>query len=212
MGPVEIALVAAIVALALVLFFWTLLSSVVIIQQYESGVYMRLGRYIRTLGPGLHLVAPFVSRIYRADTRVQVLDIGRMELMTRDMSPVVVEAFIQYRMVRPDNSLLKVEKYRSTLSQISHVTMRKLVLEHELEDVLRNIPSVGKQLKERLSSEGDSLGVEILRAEIKELEPVGPIKAAIEDRIAAEKERQAMILRADGRKRAMMMDGEIKKA
>ncbi len=211
MGPVEIALVAAIVALALVLFFWTLLSSVVIIQQYESGVYMRLGRYKRTLGPGLHLVAPFVSRIYRADTRVQVLDIGRTELMTRDLSPVVVEAFIQYRMVRPDNSLLKVEKYRSTLSQISHITLRKLVLEHDLEDVLRNIPSLGKQLKERLSSEGESLGVEIVRAEIKELEPVGPIKAAIEDRIAAEKERQAMIIRADGRKRALMMDSEVKR-
>ncbi len=212
MGPVEIALVAAIVALALVLFFWTLLSSVVIIQQYESGVYMRLGRYKRTLGPGLHLVAPFVSRIYRADTRAQVLDIGRTELMTRDMSPVVVEAFIQYRMVRPDNSLLKVEKYRSTLSQISHVTMRKLVLEHDLDDILRNIPTIGKQLKERLSSEGETLGVEIVRAEIKELEPVGPIKAAIEDRIAAEKERQAMILRADGRKRAMMMDAEGKRS
>jgi len=211
MGPVEIALVAAIVALALVLFFWTLLSSVVIIQQYESGVYMRLGRYKRTLGPGLHLVAPFVSRIYRADTRVQVLDIGRTELMTRDLSPVVVEAFIQYRMVRPDNSLLKVEKYRSTLSQISHITLRKLVLEHDLEDVLRNIPSLGKQLKERLSSEGESLGVEIVRAGIKELEPVGPIKAAIEDRIAAEKERQAMIIRADGRKRALMMDSEVKR-
>jgi len=211
MGPVEIALVAAIVALALVLFFWTLLSSVVIIQQYESGVYMRLGRYKRTLGPGLHLVAPFVSRIYRADTRVQVLDIGRTELMTRDLSPVVVEAFVQYRMVRPDNSLLKVEKYRSTLSQISHITLRKLVLEHDLEDVLRNIPSLGKQLKERLSSEGESLGVEIVRAEIKELEPVGPIKAAIEDRIAAEKERQAMIIRADGRKRALMMDSEVKR-
>jgi len=211
MGPVEIALVAAIVALALVLFFWTLLSSIVIIQQYESGVYMRIGRYKRTLGPGLHLVAPFVSRIYRADTRVQVLDIGRTELMTRDLSPVVVEAFIQYRMVRPDNSLLKVEKYRSTLSQISHITLRKLVLEHDLEDVLRNIPSMGKQLKERLSTEGESLGVEIVRAEIKELEPVGPIKAAIEDRIAAEKERQAMIIRADGRKRALMMDSEVKR-
>jgi len=203
------ALIAAIVLLAGVLLIWALASSMIIIQQYETGVYMRLGKYVKNLGPGLHIISPFISKVYRADRRLQTIDLGRQEVMTSDLSPTIIEALIQYTLDRPDKSLLEVEKYRSTLNHISQTTLRKLALNHDLESLIRGQEKVNEEFKRRMVPEGERLGVTIFRTERKEIDPVGPVQAAIEDKIAAEKERQAMILRADGRRRAALMEMEV---
>ena len=208
MEMLEIALITAIGLLAGLLIIWAMTSSMIIIQEYETGVYMRLGRFIKNLGPGLHMVAPFVSKVYRADRRLQTIDLGRQEVMTSDLSPTVVEAMVQYQLDRPDLSLLKVERYKTTLSQIAHSTLRKLALSHDLEGLIRNQASVNREFKSKMVREAEPFGITIVRTEINEIDPVGPVKAAIEDKIAAEKERQAMILRADGRKRALIMERE----
>jgi len=197
--------------LALALFLWAFISSLVIIQEYETGVYMRLGRFVKNFDPGLHFVIPFISRVYRVDTRVLTIDLGRKEVMTKDLSPTVIEAIIQYRIESPEKSIFKYEKYKNTLSQISHTTMRKLALAHDLEDLIRNQNRVNDQFKILLEKEFMPMGIVLNRTEIKEIDPVGPVKAAIEDRVAAEKERQAMILRADGKKRALIMEAEGRK-
>jgi regulator of protease activity HflC (stomatin/prohibitin superfamily) len=211
MDILEIGLITTIIVLALTLFVWALFSSLIIIQEYEIGVYMRFGKFVKNLGPGIHTVAPFISRVFRADTRIQTMDLGRQEVMTRDLSPTVLEALVQYRLTEPDKTLLKVDKYKSNLSQIAQATMRKLSLEHDLEDLIRRQGMVNQEFKRKMTIEGEQMGVEIVRTEIKDIDPVGPVKAAIEDRIAAEKERQAMILRADGRKRALIMEAEGRK-
>ncbi len=211
MELLEIGLIVTIIVLALTLFVWALFSSLIIIQEYEIGVYMRFGRYVKNLGPGLHLVAPFISRVFRADTRIQTMDLGRQEVMTKDLSPTILEAMIQYRLSEPDKTLLKVDKYKSNLSQVAQATLRKLALEHDLEDLIRKQGTVNLEFKKKMVSEAEPIGIEIVRTEIKDIDPVGPVKAAIEDKIAAEKERQAMILRADGRKRALIMEAEGRK-
>lgn len=211
MDLVEIALIGAVALLAGVLIIWALISSVVIVQEYEKGVLMVLGRYRRNLGPGLHLVTPFVSRVYRVDTRIQTLDLGRHEIMTKDLSPTVIEATVQYRLEDPEKSLLKYDKFRSSLSHISHSTLRKLTLEYDLDDLFRSQIRVNDEFKRRLDSEFSNMGLVVVRTELREIDPVGPVKAAIEDRIAAEKERQAMILRADGRRKAILMEAEAKR-
>lgn len=193
---------------ALILFIWAFTSSLVIIQEYETGVYMRLGRFIKNFSPGIHFVVPFISRVYRVDTRILTLDLGRKEIMTRDMSPTVVEALVQYRVEEPQKSMFKYEKYKNTLTQIAHVRLRKLALEHDLESLIRNQESINKKFKTELEEEFHPMGIVIHRTELREIEPVGPVKAAMEDKLAAEKERQAMILRADGRKRALLMEAE----
>jgi regulator of protease activity HflC (stomatin/prohibitin superfamily) len=208
MELVEIGLIVTIIILALTLFVWALFSSLIIIQEYEIGVYMRFGRYVKKLGPGVHLVAPFISRIFRADTRVQTMDLGRQEIMTKDLSPTVMEVIIQYRLTEPDKCLLKVDKYKSNLSVIAQATMRKLSLQYDLEDLIKKQGTINQQFKKIMTKEGEEIGVEIVRTEIKDIDPVGPVKAAIEDKIAAERERQAMILRADGRKRALILESE----
>jgi len=208
----EIALVAAITALATLLCIWALYSSIIIIQEYEKGVYMRLGRYVKVIGPGLHLVAPFISRVHRVDSRVQTMELGRQEVMTKDLSPTVIESFVQYKLDQPNKSLLSVEKYRSTIASIAQVTLRKIALEHDLDDLIRKQAIVNEEFMARMVKEGERMGIDIIRTEFKEIDPVGPIKAAMEDRVAAERERQAMILRADGRKRAIMIENEGKRA
>ena len=95
MELLEIGLIATIIILASALVLWALFSSLIIIQEYEIGVYMRLGKFKKNLGPGVHLVAPFISRVFRADTRIQTLDLGRQEVMSRDLSPTVLEALVQ---------------------------------------------------------------------------------------------------------------------
>ncbi|MGA1821659.1 MAG: SPFH domain-containing protein [Thermoplasmatota archaeon] len=172
---------------------------------------MRLGKFVKNFQPGLHFVIPFISRVYRVDTRVLTIDLGRKEVMTKDLSPTVIEAIIQYRVEAPEKSMFRYEKYRNTLSQISHTTMRKLALEYDLEQLIRDQVRVNDRFKAQLEKEFNPMGIVLHRTEIKEIDPVGPVKAAIEDRIAAEKERQAMILRADGRKRALIMEAEGRK-
>ena len=167
-----------------------------------------MGRYVRTLKPGLHLVIPFISRVYRVDTRVQTLDISRTEVMTKDLSPTIVEAFLQYRMVEPEKSLLRVEKHKNSLSHVAQSHIRTLTMDMTLEGLLGSQKEINSRFKQLMEMEAKNLGMEIVRAELKDVEPVGPVKAAIEDRIAAEKERQAMILRADGRRRALLMENE----
>jgi len=209
---VELALLGAVAGLTFVLVVWGLISSITIIQEYELGVLMRLGRYRKNLGPGLHLVFPFVSRIYRVDTRVQTLDLGRHEVMTKDLSPTVIETMVQYKMEQPQHSLLKYDKYRTSVSQISHSTIRKLFLQYELEEIYRRQTEINDLYRRNLEKEFAPMGIVVVRTEIREIDPVGPVKAAIEDRIAAEKERQATILRADGKKRALLLEAEGRKA
>ncbi|MFW3146815.1 MAG: SPFH domain-containing protein [Thermoplasmatota archaeon] len=194
--------------MSLALLIWALFSSLVIIQEYEIGIYMKLGRYKKSLGPGLHLVTPFVSRIHRADTRIQTMELGRQEVMSRDLSPTLLDSIVQYRLAEPEKCLLKVDKYRSNLSSIAQTTLRKLAKDYDLEIMIRDQEKINAEFQRRMKSEGQPFGIEIVRTEIKDIDPVGPIKAAMEDRIAAEKERQAMILRADGKKRAMMLEAE----
>lgn len=207
----EIILIAAVVLLALGLFLWAFISSLIIIQEYETGVYMRLGKFVKNFQPGLHFVIPFISRVYRVDTRVLTIDLGRKEMMTNDLSPTVIEAIIQYRVESPEKSMFKYEKYKNTLSQLSHTTMRKLALTYDLEDLIRDQIKVNERFRAELEKEFNLMGIVLHRTEIKEIDPVGPVKAAIEDRIAAEKERQAMILRADGKKKALIMEAEGRK-
>jgi len=204
----EVALLIAIGVLAGLLLIWALSSSLIIIQEYETGVYMRLGRFVKNLGPGLHLVAPFVSKVYRADRRIQTMDLGRLEVMTSDLSPVTMEAMIQYTLQHPDQSLLKIDKYKTALNQISQALLRKMVLTRDLETLIRGQEQFNSEFMKRLVPEGERYGVRIERTEIRDIDPVGPIKAAMEDRVAAERERQAMILRADGRRKALMMERE----
>ncbi|MDG6225204.1 MAG: SPFH domain-containing protein [Candidatus Thermoplasmatota archaeon] len=207
-GFVELVLIGAAAGLTAILLVWGIVSSIVIIQQYEKGVLMRLGKFRKNLGPGLHLVFPFLSRVYRVDTRIQTIDLGRQEVMTKDLSPTVIESMVQYRMEDPEKSLLGYDKYRASLNHIAHSTLRKIILGYELEDLFRKQNEVNQALKGMLKEEFEPMGLVIVRTELKDIDPVGPVKAAIEDRIAAEKERQAMILRADGRRKAILMESE----
>jgi regulator of protease activity HflC (stomatin/prohibitin superfamily) len=208
METLEIILISAIGLLAGSLFVWALASSMIIIQEYETGVYLRLGKYVKNLGPGLHLVAPFVSKVYRADKRIQTLDLGRHEVMTKDLSPTVIEAIVQYSIDKPDRSLLKIDKYKTNLNQIAYTTLRKLALAYDLEGLIRHQDRMNSVFFKKMTKEVEPFGLKIVRTEIRDIDPVGPVKAAIEDRIAAEKEREAMILRADGKKKALQLEME----
>ncbi len=207
---IEIFLIIALIFLSISLFLWALISSLIIIQEYELGMYMRLGRYVKTLKPGVHVVIPYISRVYRVDTRMQTLEVNRMEIMTKDLSPTILEAIVQFRLKEPEKSLLTVEKYKSTLNHIAQSHIRNITINRTLEELIRGQNGINREFKTGMIKEGTELGMEIIRAEFKEIEPVGPVKAAIEDRIAAEKERQAMILRADGRKQALIMEASAR--
>ena len=208
METTETALLLIIGFLAAVLILWAFVSSLVIVQEYEVGLYMRLGRYRKNLAPGIHFTLPFVSRVYRVDKRVQTLETGRKEVMTRDLSPTLIEAVVQYQVVEPQKCLLKVDKFKSNLSQKAHSVIREMIIGRDLDQVLRNQRPLNMEFKNRMIREAAEMGIRIETAEFKEIDPVGPVKAAIEDRIAAEKERQAMILRADGRRKALLMEAE----
>ena len=187
---------------------WT---TVVQIQQYEAGVLLVLGKLSKTrpvLLPGWNLVIPLVSSVAIVDLRTQVLDVPRQEVITKDNSPTMVDAVVYYRVADPLKAILEVQNFRSATIQLSQTTLRAVIGDMELDQVLSNRDTINAQLRDRLDVETDRWGVQVESVEIREVDPAPNVKQAMEEQTSAERERRAAILKADGHKRSAILVAE----
>ncbi len=183
-------------------------SGVVIVQPYEQGLQIRLGQYIGRMNPGFRWVIPLITRVIKLDLRTEVMDVPRQEVITKDNSPTNVDAIVYVRVIDPEKAYFEVMNYRAATVALAQTSLRGIIGDMELDEVLYNRDIINARLRDILDRETDAWGVKVERVEIKEVDPVGPVKKAMTEQTAAERERRAAILRADGEKRAAILKAE----
>ena len=208
---VEIGAVVALVILALIVVLAVMTSAIKIVLPYEQGIYMRLGRFMRILNQGVNFVAPLINQVVRLDLRTQVLDVPRQEVITKDNSPTNVDAIIYIKVIDPSKAFFQVTNYRTATIYLAQTTLRSLIGDMELDEVLSNRQKINLHLRDVLDEATDKWGVKVEGVEIREVDPAGKVKDAMEEQTSAERLRRAAILKADGSKRAAILSAEGEK-
>jgi len=180
------------------------------VQPYEQGIVILFGAYKRILNPGFNWVVPFAS-VLSIDLRTQVLEVPRQEVITKDNSPTNVDAIIYTKVVDPPKAIFQVQDYHVATVALAQTTLRSIIGDMELDEILFNRERINTRLRDILDEATDKWGVRVDAVEIKEVDPVGPVKAAMEEQTAAERQRRAAVLRADGEKRSAILVAEGQK-
>ena len=188
-----------------------MLSGVKIIQPYEQGVYMRLGKFIKVLNQGLNFVCPLINVVVKIDLRTQVLDVPSQEVITKDNSPVSVDAIVYIKVTDPKKAFFEIVDYRFATVNLSQTTLRSVIGEMELDEILSNREKINAQLRDILDENTDKWGVKIESVEIREVDPAQKVKDSMEEQTSSERRRRAAILQADGLKKAAILEAEGKK-
>jgi regulator of protease activity HflC (stomatin/prohibitin superfamily) len=203
-----IGVVAVLGIIAAIIVMLLLAAAVRIIQPYEQGLYIFLGKYRGKLNTGVNLVIPMGSRVIRLDMRTQVLDVPRQEVITKDNSPTNVDALIYTKVIDPERAFFEVADYRIATIALAQTTLRSVIGDMELDEVLNSRERINARLRDTLDQATDAWGVKVEAVEIREVDPVERVKRAMEEQTSAERERRAAILKADGQKRAAVLEAE----
>jgi len=177
-------------------------ATIKIAQEYERGVVFRLGRFTGVRGPGLYLIIPFVERSQKVDLRVVTLDIPSQEAITKDNVTVKVNAVVYYRVIKPEDAVIKVYDHRYATSQISQTTLRSVIGQSDLDELLSQREKLNQQLQRIIDEQTDPWGVKVSVVEVKEVELPQSMQRAIGAQAEAERERRAKIVHAEGEAQA----------
>jgi len=169
-----------------------------IVPEYERGVIFRLGRLIGTKGPGLFLLIPFVDRMVKVDLRVVTMDVPYQEVITKDNVTVKVNAVVYFRVVEPEFSVVKVLDHIRATSQVSQTTLRSVLGQSELDELLTQRERLNQTLQRIIDEHTDPWGVKVSVVEIKEVELPESMKRSMAAQAEAERERRAKIIHAEG--------------
>jgi regulator of protease activity HflC (stomatin/prohibitin superfamily) len=172
--------------------------AVKIAAEYERGVVFRLGRLIGAKGPGLFLIIPFVDRWVKVDLRVVTMDVPSQEVITKDNVTVRVNAVVYFRVVDPEASVVKVLDHIRATSQISQTTLRNVLGQSELDELLTQREKLNQMLQRIIDEHTDPWGIKVTTVEIKEVELAEAMKRSMAAQAEAERERRAKIIHADG--------------
>jgi regulator of protease activity HflC (stomatin/prohibitin superfamily) len=183
-------------------------KGVVIVQPYEQGLQVRLGQYVGRMNPGFRWIIPFISEVIKLDLRTQVMEVPSQEVITKDNSPTNVDAIVYVRVIDPEKAYFEVTNYRLATVALAQTSLRGIIGDMELDEVLYNRDVINTKLRDILDRETDQWGVKVERVEIKEVDPVEAVKNAMTEQTAAERARRAAILRADGEKRSAILKAE----
>jgi regulator of protease activity HflC (stomatin/prohibitin superfamily) len=175
-----------------------IISGLRIAQQYERALVFRFGRYVNTRGPGLFVVIPFgVETVTKVDMRVLTDGVEQQEAMTRDNVPIQVSAVIWYRVVKPDLAVIEVQNVRNAVIQVALTTLRNVIGQHPLDDVLKEREKLANLLKERVDQMTEAWGVEIQNVEMKNVEIPASMQRAMAQEAEALREKRARIIKAE---------------
>ena len=198
-------------AVVIVVIVLIALSGIKIVRPYEQAIYMRLGKFVRVLNQGLNVVFPLINEVVKMDLRTEVLDVPKQEVITKDNSPVDVDAVIYIKVTDPRNAFFEVADYRFATVNLAQTTLRSIIGDMELDEILSSREKINVSLRDILDENTDKWGVKIEAVEIREVNPARKVKDAMEEQTSAERKRRAAILEADGQKRAAILEAEGKK-
>ena len=191
-GPIIAIVFGVIIVLILVI------SAIKILKEYERGVIFRFGRLRDTKGPGLILIIPFVDKMIKVDLRTVTMDVPPQDIITRDNVPVKVNAVVYFRVMDPAKSVVMIEKFILATSQIAQTTLRSILGQAELDDLLARREKINQELQKIIDEQTDPWGVKVSMVEIKDVELPQTIQRAFARQAEAERERRAKIISAEG--------------
>ncbi|HDN85257.1 MAG TPA: slipin family protein [Candidatus Aerophobetes bacterium] len=175
-----------------------LLASIRVVTEYERGVIFRLGRLIGAKGPGLFFLIPIVDRMVKVSLRTMNFDVQPQEVITKDNVPVKVNAVVYFRVIDPAKSVVEVENYRFATLQIAQTTLRGVVGEAELDELLSEREKLNARLQTIIDEQTDPWGIKVSTVEIKEIEIPDSMKRAMARQAEVERERRAKVINAQG--------------
>ena len=168
------------------------------LREYERGVVFMLGRFQRVKGPGLIIIIPVLQQMVRVDLRTIVMDIPTQDLITRDNVSVKVNAVLYFRVVDPQNAIINVEDYMEATGQLAQTTLRSVLGQHELDELLAERDRLNADIQAILDQQTDQWGIKVANVEIKHVDIDDSMIRAIAKQAEAERERRAKVIHADG--------------
>jgi len=192
-----IALALGIALIAILLF-----SAINILKEYERGVIFTLGRFWKVKGPGLIIVIPMIQTMDRLHLRTIVMDVPSQDVISRDNVSVRVNAVVYFRVVDPSKAIIQVEDYYEATSQLAQTTLRSVLGEHELDEMLSSREMMNKRIQSILDEATDAWGIKVNNVEIKHVDLDESMVRAIARQAEAERERRAKIINAEGEEQA----------
>ncbi len=175
-----------------------LFSMIRVLREYERGVIFRLGRLIGVKGPGLILLIPFIDRMVKVSLRVVAMDVPPQDVITRDNVSVKVNAVVYFRVMDPGKAIVEVQDYLYATSQLAQTTLRSILGEVELDDLLSKREELNHKLQHIIDEQTDPWGIKVTAVEIKHVDLPTEMQRAMARQAEAERERRAKIINAEG--------------
>lgn len=194
MGSENIAIISIIIFFVIVI----LSSAIRILREYERGVIFRLGRLIPTKGPGLIFLIPIVDRIVRVSLRVVAMEVPSQDVITRDNVSIKVSAVIYFRVIEAAKAVVEVENYLFATSQLAQTTLRSMLGQSELDELLSEREKINKHLQETIDTHTAPWGIKVSLVEVKNVDLPTEMQRAIAKQAEAERERRAKVIHAEG--------------
>ena len=193
---IPVGLIGWAVVLGLLLFI--IVQAVQILMEYERGVVFRLGRFSSVKGPGLRLIIPFVDRLVKISLRTVAMDVPPQDVITKDNVSVKVNAVLYFRVLSPDKALIEVENYLYATSQLAQTSLRSVLGQSDLDDLLSHRERINQELQNILDRQTDPWGVKVSNVEIKHVDLPAEMQRAMARQAEAERERRSKVIHAEG--------------
>ncbi len=179
-----------------------LFASIRIVNEYERGVVFRLGRYVGVRGPGLILLIPFIERMVKVELRVVTMDVTSQECITMDTVTVKVDAVVYFRVMKPESAILNVEQYIRATSLLCQTTLRNVVGQSELEDLLAHREKINTKLQNIIDESTEPWGIKVSMVEVRDVQLPDNMQKIMAAQAEAERSRRAKIIAAEGEAQA----------
>ena len=183
------------VVVLIILFLW---SAIRILREYERGVIFRLGRVIKTKGPGLIILIPVIDKMVKVSLRLVTMDVPSQDVITKDNVSVKVNAVIYFRVMDPTNAVIEVENFLFATSQLAQTTLRSVCGQVELDDLLSEREKINTELQSILDKHTDPWGIKVTTVEVKHIDLPQEMQRAMAKQAEAERERRAKVINAEG--------------
>ncbi len=188
-----------------------LFMSIKVLNQWEQGVVLTLGKYSYTANPGLNLIIPLIQNLISVDMRIRTLDIPKQEAMTKDNVPVAINAVVYFKVVKSEDVILKIQDYQYAVSQYAQTALRDVVGNSSLDEVLTDREKLAEQTRNIIDQETNTWGVDITSIKLQDIELPEDLKRIMSRQASAEREKRANITKSEGDKLAAVNLAEAAK-
>jgi len=179
------------------IFIW-LFSGIRIVMEYQRGVVFRFGRLVKTKNAGLRWIIPFIDKMFKVSLRLVTMDVPTQDVITHDNVSLRVNAVIYFRVLEPEKAIIQVEDFLFATSQLAQTTLRSVLGQHELDQLLSEREKINKTLQEILDRQTDAWGIKVTAVEVKHVDLPEEMKRAMAKQAEAERERRAKVIHAEG--------------